>query len=256
MFDLEKLEKNRNKSINVIQASSFYKFIHEDIIDRLEPLDKTFDEILIIKPVIEEIITEHLETISKNSNIQYISNLEKELPKDKFDLIIFPLGFHWVNDVKNFLDQIKLILKDNGIFICSFPGGGSLRNLRRKLIELEISHKSTHAAHISPFIQFEHVTPLLQQSGFIENIIDMEALELEYNSPLDLMKAIKNHGEANILKSGARYSITKKMYFDLQKTAKDPFSDYINLITFIAAPKKNTIKLKPGDFSMALPTKL
>ena len=44
MFDLEKLEKNRNKSINVIQASSFYKFIHEDIIDRLEPLDKTFDE--------------------------------------------------------------------------------------------------------------------------------------------------------------------------------------------------------------------
>ena len=250
MFDLEKLERNRNKSIDVIQASSFYKFIHEDIIDRLEPLDKTFDEILIIKPAIEEIITEHLEAISKNSNIQYVDNLNQELPKSKFDLIIFPLGFHWINDVQAFLNQIKLILKNSGIFICSFSGGGSLRNLRRKLIELEILYKNAHTAHISPFIQFEHITPLLQQSGFIENIIDIEALELEYNCPLDLMKSIKNHGEANILKPGAKYSITKKMYFDLQKATKDPFSDYINLITFIAALKKNTIKLKSGDFAI------
>lgn len=246
MFDLEKLEKNREKSVNVIQASSFYKFIHEDIIDRLDPLDKNFDEILIIKPAIEEIITEHMEVISKSSNIQYVTNIEKQLPKTKFDLIIFPLGFHWINDVEKFLKQIKLILKDDGIFICSFPGGGSLRNLRRKLIELEISHKITHTAHISPFIQFEHITPLLQQSGFIENIIDMEPLELEYNSALDLMKAIKNHGEANILKSGLGYSITKKMYLDLKSVTEEPFSDHINLITFIASPKKNTIKLKPG----------
>ena len=246
MFDLEKLEKNREKSINVIQASSFHKFIHEDIIDRLDPLDKTFDEILIIKPAIEEIITEHLEVVSKNSNIQYITNLDIALPKKKFDLIIFPLGFHWINDVKSFLDQIKLILKDNGIFICSFPGGGSLRNLRRKLIELEISNKVAHTAHISPFIQLEHITPLLGQSGFVETIIDMEPLELEHNSALDLMKAIKNHGEANILKASAGYSITKKMYQDLKNTEEETFSDYINLITFIAAPKKNTIKLKPG----------
>lgn len=246
MFDLEKLEKNREKSINVIQASSFHKFIHEDIIDRLDPLDKTFDEILIIKPAIEEIITEHLEVVSKNSNIQYITNLDLALPKKKFDLIIFPLGFHWINDVKSFLDQIKLILKDNGIFICSFPGGGSLRNLRRKLIELEISNKVAHTAHISPFIQLEHITPLLGQSGFVETIIDMEPLELEHNSALDLMKAIKNHGEANILKASAGYSITKKMYQDLKNTEEETFSDYINLITFIAAPKKNTIKLKPG----------
>jgi SAM-dependent methyltransferase len=253
MFDLEKLEKNCKKSINVIQTSSFYKFIHEDIIDRLDPLDKSFEEILIIKPALKEIITEQLESISKNSNIQYISNLDKELPKDKFDLIIFPFGFHWINDVKSFLNQINLILKDDGVFICSFPGGGSLRNLRRKLIELEILYKTIHTPHISPFIQFEHITPLLQQSGFVENIIDMEALELECNSPLDLMKAIKSHGEANILKPGASYSITKQMYSDLQKATKETFSDYINLITFIATPKKNTIKLKPGEFSIAPP---
>ena len=73
----------------------------------------------------------------------------------------------------------------------------------------------------------------------------MEPLELEYNSPLNLMKAIKNHGEANILKGKVGYSISKKMYLGLKEQTKIPFSDYINLITFIASPKKNTIKLKP-----------
>ena len=178
MFDLEKLKKNRKKSIGAIQSSKFHQFIHADIIDRLEPLDKEFNEILIIKPAIEELITEHIEVISSNSNITAISELDENLPKNKFDLIIFPLGFHWISDVKTFLNQIKSTLKENGIFICSFPGGGSLRKLRIKLIELEASNQIAHTAHISPFIQFEHITPLLQQAGFMENIIDMEPLEL------------------------------------------------------------------------------
>jgi len=248
MFDLEKLEKNRQKSIDVIQSSKFHQFIHADIIDRLEPLDKEFSEILIIKPAIEELITEHIKVISPNSNITSISKLDENLPKNKFDLIIFPLGFHWISDVQTFLNQIKSTLKENGIFICSFPGGGSLRKLRIKLIELEASQQIPHTAHISPFIQFEHITPLLQQSGFIENIIDMEPLELEYDTPLDLMKALKRHGEANTLTAGATYSITKKMHKELKNTTEKPFSDLINLITFISSPKKNSIKLKSKHY--------
>ena len=244
MFDLEKLKKNREKSIDVIQSSKFHQFIHADIIDRLEPLDKEFNEILIIKPAIEKLITEHIEAISSNSNITYISKLDENMPKDKFDLIVFPLGFHWISDIKTFLSQIKSTLKENGIFICSFPGAGTLRKLRLQLIELEASNKIAHTPHISPFIQFEQLTPILQHSGFIENIIDMEPLELEYDTPLDLMKALKNHGEANILTAGANYSITKKMYNELGSAAEKPFSDLINLITFISSPKKNSIKLK------------
>lgn len=248
MFDLEKLEKNRQKSIDAIKSSKFHQFIHADIIDRLEPLDKDFNEILIIKPAIKKVITEHIKSIAPNSNITYISELDEHLPKNKFDLIIFPLGFHWISDVKTFLNQIKTILKENGIFICNFPGGGSLRKLRLKLIELEASNQIPHTPHISPFIQFEQITPILQQSGFIENIIDIEPLELEYDTPLDLMKALKNHGEANILKPGASYSITKNIYKALKNTDGASFSDLINLITFISSPKKNSIKLKSEHY--------
>lgn len=244
MFDLEKLEKNRKKSIDIIQASHFHEFIHADIIDRLEPLDKDFSEVLIIEPGIEKMLIDQIKSMSENANITMASALENDLQKDKYDLIIFPLGFHWISDVEKFLVNIKIILKQDGIFICSFPGGGSLRNLRKKLIELEISNAKSHTPHISPFIQFEQVTPLLQQAGFIENIIDMEPLELEYKSPLDLMKALKNHGEANILTSGATYSITKKMYQELKNSTENSFSDLINLITFISSTKKNSIKLK------------
>jgi NADH dehydrogenase [ubiquinone] 1 alpha subcomplex assembly factor 5 len=248
MFDLEKLEKNRKKSIDVINASRFHQFIHEDLIDRLEPINKEFDEILIIEPAIENMLIEHIKNISSNSNITAASAQNKNLPKNQFDLIIFPLGFHWIADVQEFLVRIKSSLKSDGIFICNFPGGGSLRNLRRRLIELEAASNKSHTAHISPFIQFEHITPLLQQAGFIENIIDMETLELEHDSPLSLMKALKSHGESNILNPGATYSITKKMYTDLKHNTEEPFSDLINFITFISSPKKNSIKLKSKHY--------
>jgi SAM-dependent methyltransferase len=248
MFDLEKLEKNRKKSVDVINASRFHQFIHEDIIDRLEPINKDFDKILLIEPAIEHMLIEHIKNISPNSTITTSSAQDKNLPSGQFDLIIFPLGFHWIADVQEFLIRIKSSLKNDGIFICNFPGGGSLRNLRRRLIELEAANNISHTAHISPFIQFEHITPLLQQTGFIENIIDMETLELEHDSPLSLMKALKNHGEENILNPGATYSITKKMHASLKNTTEEPFSDLINFITFITSPKKNSIKLKSEHY--------
>lgn len=247
MFDLKKLEYNRKKSKKIIESSKFYQFVNNDIIDRLEPIKHTFNDILIIEPAIEVIITRRLIQMLGEFNIQSVQNLNHKLPTNKFDLIIFPLGFHSINDVQNFLQKIALILKDDGIFICSFPGDSSLRNLRRKLIDLEILYNLKNTIHISPFIKFEHVTPLLQQSGFIEHIIDMEKIELEHNSPLDLMKAIKKHGESNILTLGARYSITKKMYFSLQDITNKPFIDYINLITFVASTQKRNIQLK--DFT-------
>ncbi len=240
MFDQERLEQNRIKSVNAVHESHFYQFLHEDLMDRLDPIDKDFQEILLIDPPIKQILidqlTEHKPHIISTAQIA-------DQPHNKYDLIIFPFGFHWLSDVQAFLSSAHKILKPDGVFICNFPSGGSLNNLRRKLLELETLHTNTHAPHISPFIQFEHVTPLLQQAGFAENIIDMEQLELEYESPLALMHAIKNTGEANALASAPSYSINHDMYKELQNN-NEPFTDHINLVTFLSSPTKNSIKLK------------
>lgn len=166
-----------------------------------------------------------------------------KFPECSFDLIVYSLGLHWVNDVQRFLFNIKRFLKSDGIFIGNFVGGNSLKNLRKLLIELEIASHFKHSPHISPFIHFDHVPTLLSQAGFSEVIVDCENIELGFDNPLILMREIKNIGESNSLVHRHNYAISKKM-FHLLLDYEDNFEDNITLISFIASPVKNSIKLK------------
>ena len=250
MFDPYTVERNRNNSKKNLHQSAFHKFICEDLLDRLEPIDYKFNNILLIYPVLEEDLVQSLNIKYPHHKLTIIhSEKQIEIIEQNFDLIIFPFGLHWISDVQSFLKQICDILEPHGIFICNFPGGGTLVNLRRKLVELESQTSGRHVPHISPFIQFEHMTPLLGQAGFVENIIDMEAIEVEYETPLLLMKALKNAGQSNSLKDGISYSITKKMFQKLQIAHDKPFIDYVNLISFISTKTKRSIKLLKKHFN-------
>lgn len=172
-----------------------------------------------------------------------IDEEQLEFPENSFDLIVYSLGLHWVNDVQYFLSNIRKFLKPEGIFIGNFIGGNSLKNLRKLLIETEIASRFKHFPHISPFIHFDHVPILLSQAGFSEVIIDYENIELKFNNPLMLMREIKNIGESNSLVNKHSYAVSKKMYSLLQNY-KENFEDSITLISFIASPSKNSIRLK------------
>jgi NADH dehydrogenase [ubiquinone] 1 alpha subcomplex assembly factor 5 len=250
MFSTRTIERNREKSRKNLYKSPFHKFICEDLLDRLEPVDRKFNNILLINPILEHVFVQNLNIKYPDHKLTIIESTEQiGSIEQKFDLIIFPFGLHWVSHVQNFLQQISKLLEPNGLFICNFPGGGTLSNLRRKLIDLESQTSGLHVPHISPFIQFEHMTPLLGQAGFTENIIDMESLELEYQNPLSLIKAVKAAGESNSLKDGISYSITKKMYGELKITQDKPFTDYVNLISFISSRTKRSITLLKEHFN-------
>lgn len=250
MFNTCTIERNRKKSRKNLHKSPFHKFICKDLLDRLAPIDCKFNKILLINPILEVFFTKALSKKYPDYKLTIIESTEQiESLQQKFDLIVFPFGLHWVSNVQDFLKQISVILEPSGIFICNFPGGGTLSNLRRKIVELESQITGLHIPHISPFIQFEHMTPLLAQAGFLENVIDMESLELEYKNPLSLMKAIKGAGESNSLKNGISYSITKKMYLELNAIHENPVTDYVNLISFISSKTKRSIKLLKKHFS-------
>ncbi|WP_081494766.1 methyltransferase domain-containing protein [Rickettsia canadensis] len=172
-----------------------------------------------------------------------IDDEDLEFPSNSFDLIVYSLGLHWINDVQRFLSNIRTFLKPEGIFIGNFVGGDSLKNLRKVLIEAEIMSNFAHSPHISPFIHFDHVPILFSQTGFAEVIVDYENISLEFDNPLALMREIKNIGESNSLDLRHNYTISKKMFFLLQNYTNF-FKDNINLISFIASPNKNSIRLK------------
>ena len=245
MFDKELINKNKAKSVDNIRDSDFYRFLYSDLSERLELIDKTYQEVLVLAFDDDHLLLPN----DAFYHLNYSSPGQLSLiDKKSIDLILFPFGFHWIGEVQKFLFEVHSILKKNGIFICNFAGAGTLSSLRNTLFFAEESANNVHYPHISPFIKFEDMTPLMQQAGFVENIIDCETINLEYDSPILLMKALKNFGESNAICNRTNYSITKLMYQYLKNYNNDHFFDQVNLITLTSSPTKNSIKLKAEYF--------
>jgi len=238
---------------------SFFKDSTNDIIERLDLIDKNFANILHLEchdGLLTDLLTKHYRKSIIVSTNPYQLNYNEEAFFDKhpslfanFDLIIFTLGLHWIDEVQSFLAQIKLMLKPDGIFIGNFLGGNSLKALRRKFIEAEIATNRPHFQHISPFIHFDHVAPLLSQAGFAEIIVDYEIIQLNYKSPLDCIRELKNIGKpmgrllaCQNAKYNTHYTISKQMLAILNDDT-NIFTEEINIISFISSPNKNSIKL-------------
>lgn len=259
IFDRDRLKYNGDKMINNIAGSLLFQRSAEDIIERLSLIDGKFSQILdlgcrtgqltnlLAQTYNDATITA---TNSSATMLQFFKHDKKLLIDEEeilfesnaFDLITFSLGLHWINDVQNFLSRVRHILKPTAIFIGNFIGGNSLRALSKKFIEAEIMTNHPHYQRISPFINFDHLTPLLSQAGFMEIIVDHQLIQLDYNSPLEFIKELKNIGQSGALIKNHPYAISKQIFAILSDNT-NIFTEQINIISFIAAPSKNNIKL-------------
>ena len=271
IFDRTKVHVNHDLAAANTATSNFFKTAAEDLIDRLQIIDKDYLHILNIGcrsgllPLLKElykdaqiIVTDISQAVLDTFEHDYKYALDEEniaesliqlipdMTGKYFDLIIFSLGLHKINDVQNFLTQINYLLKDDGIFIGNFVGGESLKSLRFKLFEAEAEIQAPHHPHILPFIHFDHVVMLLQHAGFAEIIVDYENIDLEFQSPIELIHALKKAGASNILANMTNYSLPKKLYSTL-KSSSGIFTDRLQLIGFTASKSKNTIRLKSSN---------
>lgn len=248
MFNQNLINLRKKKFKPIIEDSDFFRFVMGDLIERLLPINRHFYKILVITDNFEDFFISKLKKLYDGPLIT-LSGFEASLPKQvKFDLIIFPYAMHRVSEVQFFLKNISEILEKNGLFIANFAGSGSLLELRRLLIEIELKIGAPHRPHIFPFITLEQMTALLQQAGFNENIIDLESINIEQDSVIGLMKTIKKLGEGNALQAPATYSINKKIYRTLLEITKEKFTDRINIISFLSSPDKQSLKLHKEHF--------
>ncbi len=239
MFDQKALEKNKYRAADNIVNSDFFNFIHLDLIDRAAIVHGQFNKKLLISYFPKECLVKYNFTdcdIVKPNELHLITN-------KYFDIIYFPFGLHFVNDITNFLVNVKSYLCKKGVLIGNFAGFGSLIKLKNILLKAEEQSGNHHFPHIAPFLKFEDVSRLLQSLGFIENIIDYENLILEHKSPISLMKWLKNMGESNIISNRQHYSINKKLYKLLNSFDEELFEEQIKLITFVSSPIKGSIGL-------------
>jgi len=154
---------------------------------------------------------------------------EYTLPDKPFDLIVSCFYFHWINEVEKFLRHIHSILTDHGKLVINFASSGSLESLKLFLLQLELESGVGNAPHIMPFPKEEKVQTMFQKCGFKFVVVSTEKVVLEYESPIRLMKDLKNMGENNAL-MGSRSSLPRSVL----RPSAGIFYDMINLVTVVA----------------------
>lgn len=151
---------------------------------------------------------------------------------ERFDLITSVLNLHWINNLPEFLKSMKSHLTQDGLFIFSMFCGPSLKNLRYRIVQCESEVAAISSPHISPFVDPKDIYILLQNAGFKFIIEDIENIELEYNSPLHLMKELKGMGESNNL-SLAHNIISKNVRAKLMND-DSVFIDNVQIVTVVS----------------------
>ncbi len=262
IFNRDIYRLHRNRACNELDSCNFLlKFCVEDLICRLKLIDKTFLYILDLGAR-NGILTSRLRELYSNSTIIALEVAEKLLTQisdvsiikviteddnipfvnKSCNLITSLLNMHWLNNFPKFLKQIFQTLTDDGAFIGCFFGEDTLAVLRKKLIDIEAILHLPHSPHISPFVRFDDAVKLFQVSGFVTVVMDIETVEVEYDSCLKLMKELKNMAEAAKFYQIQR--ILPKKLLNFLTCNPEPIIEKFDIITFTAFKNAKLLRIK------------
>lgn len=243
IFDRKLLQQNRKRALNNFNEHSF---LHHEIANRIaenvEYLNREFNSVLEIGPM-DDYLQQKVKKVQDYQTMQDSESLSLE--PESFDLILSNLNFHFINQIPQFLLQVKKSLKPGGIFIASFFGEENLAELAHSIHEAEMEIYGGVSPRMSPTIDVKTAANLLQKAAFQNPISDFDKIEVDYSNPKNLLKDLKMMGQGNILTKRSRKFCTKtllnKILENYQKlyATKDGVKATFEIVTVTGWKEKN-----------------
>ena len=129
-----------------------------------------------------------------------VIDLEQPFPHSGFDLIAVLGVLDTVNDLPGALIHLHRALAPGGRIIASFPGAGSLPQLRAIMLEADGERP---AARTHPLVDSRAGAQLLQRAGWSDPVVDSIELSVSYRSLSRLVSDLREQGLGNVLASPA-----------------------------------------------------
>ena len=224
LFNRELLRQNK---VRAQKNFSQHNFLHHEIANRIaenvELLNRDFENILEIGAMdnyLRELV------LPKTKGFEMIDDLEElSLKPESFDLILSNLNFHYINQIPEFLIQIRDALKPGGVFIASFFGEENLSQLAHVLYETENEIYAGVSPRMPPTIDVKTAANLIAKAGFHNPISDFEKIEVNYVNPLNLLKDLKMMGQGNIMNKRSRKFFTKNFLNKISQNYRKMYSN-------------------------------
>jgi len=223
IFDKKLYKANLARSCKRFSNHDFiFKLVSNNIKERLDEINVNFTDILEIgsRNILYDMISDNKNYVQTNIQESFLDPAKEIVIADcellpfedeSFDLVLSALELHFANDLPGSLVQIKNILKKNGMMIASIFGGRTLEELRRSIVEAEISLTIPSSPHIMPMIDIKSLTELVQRIGFKEIVVDSYVITVEYSNVIKLMHDLRYMGQGNILVKRSGKPITARL---------------------------------------------
>jgi SAM-dependent methyltransferase len=150
---------------------------------------------------------------------------------ETFDLVVSNLSLHWVNDLPGSLAQIRQSLKPDGLFLATILGGQTLYELRSCLLEAELTLKGGVSPRLSPNLDMQTASALLQRAGFALPVTDHEVITFSYTDIFALMRDLRGMGETHAHRQRSRKATDRGVFELADRLYKERFSDAKDRIT-------------------------
>lgn len=130
-------------------------------------------------------------------------------PVRAYDLILSLGILDTVNDLPRALRSLRFALADDSLLIGAFAGGDSLPQLRLAMHAADQLTGSS-SPHVHPRIEAASLSPLLSASGFIRPVVDVDRVQVSYESLDRLVSDLRRMGATNILNLRSRRPLSRR----------------------------------------------
>lgn len=198
-----------------------YDRAFEDCLERLALIRRPFKSALLVgcpdpgwrsrlEPLVESIdIVDPGQLFAKAAGGTCINEDQWDPPAQAFDLCLAMGTLDTVNDLPRALRLIRDSLTDNSLLIGAIAGGDCLPQLRRAMHHADQVSGGT-SPHVHPRVEAASLAPLLTACGFVMPVVDVDRVQVSYETLGGLVTDLRRMGVTNILTSRAQTSILRK----------------------------------------------
>jgi SAM-dependent methyltransferase len=232
LFDRKLLFRNHFRHLSLLKQNDFlYQEIASQMIANLQIYQKRFQKILIIGDKLgnikqallalgydkHNIFSQFTDLLFDEENLIEVDFSNNSDNFINFDLVISLLSLHFINNPPSFLQQVKQLLKNDGLFLASFFGEEHLPELFLATQKAENEIYQRISARMPPLLNLQTVTNLLAKVGFQSPTANLDIIVVEYQQINKLLQDLKIMGCSNVLYARSKNFITKKFLQMIEK---------------------------------------
>lgn len=148
-----------------------------------------------------------------------------------YDLVISVMHMHGVPKWDELLFQYRAALRADGLFLVVFPGQDTLQEIKQAALETDAQiFEGAHARVIS-FVSAAHFAQMMQKTGFILPVIDVDHKKVHYPDLACFWQDIKSMAEQSFVQrnDGQKGLMPKRFATLLERVWQQRFKGEVTL---------------------------